>query len=230
MSQSQIKILHDRRHELLRDHYLFASLDQKQLALIAMSSQVVSLEPGGSLFLQGDKALHFFLVVDGQIKLSVISEAGSEKIVEVIYAGQTFAEAVAFMTAHRFPVSAVAVSKATLLSIPSEAYLSVLAESNEACFSLLGDVCRRLHARLADIESLTLENASHRLVNYLLQQQHSNDPVITLDLSRQDIAARLSVKPETLSRIIRAMIDSEIIAVNGKTVTVLDSEALAAYE
>lgn len=220
----------DQRNEALRGHYLFAGLDLSQLDTIAAASRFVRLSAAQTLFSQGDPARHFYLVIDGQIKLCLTSRNGAEKIVEVIYAGQTFAEAVAFMTAHRFPVSAIANEATKLLSIPSETYLGVLASSNEACFSLLGDVCRRLHARLADIESLTLQNASFRLVRFFLQRMEPDSPVINLELSRQDIAARLSIKPETLSRIIRTMVDSGIIEVDGKLVTVLDREALSDCE
>jgi CRP-like cAMP-binding protein len=109
-------------------------------------------------------------------------------------------------------------------------YLELLASSNESCFRLLGDISRRLHARLREIETLTLENATHRLARFLTHREVAGDGRIHLNLSRQDIAARLSIKPETLSRIIRGLIDEGVISVDGKEIRILNHKALAEYE
>jgi CRP-like cAMP-binding protein len=214
----------------LAEHYLFASFSESQLKRITDCCRSSDLKTGETLFYQGDRARNFYLVESGQIKLCLNSRDGNQKIVEVVYPGQTFAEAVAFMTGHRYPVSAQAIVAARLTVIPSFVYLEMLAESNESCFRLLGDISRRLHARLREIEMLTLENATHRLVRFLAHKTISGDNKIRLNLSRQDIAARLSIKPETLSRIIRGLIDEGIINVDGKDITILNRKALAEYE
>lgn len=216
--------------DLLAEHYLFSSFTVQQQQKIGASSRLLSIKSGETLFHQGDKAKFFYLVISGQIKLCLNSRDGNQKIVEVVYPGQTFAEAVAFMTGHRYPVSAQAIEDASLVGIPSLLYLEQLADSNASCFRLLGNISRRLHARLREIEMLTLENATHRLVRFLAHKTITEDNRIHLNLSRQDIAARLSIKPETLSRIIRGLIDEGIISVDGKEITILNRKAMAEYE
>ena len=215
---------------LIADHYLFSSFNNAQQKKLSAVSRSLSIRSGETLFYQGDKAKYFYLVVSGQIKLCLNSRDGNQKIVEVVYPGQTFAEAVAFMTGHRYPVSAQAIEDARLVVIPSSVYLELLANSNESCFRLLGDISRRLHARLREIETLTLENATHRLVRFLAHRKVGGDGRIHLNLSRQDIAARLSIKPETLSRIIRGLIDEGVISVDGKDIRILNHRALGEYE
>lgn len=216
--------------DLLAEHYLFSSFTIQQQQKIGASSRLLRIKSGETLFQQGDKAKFFYLVISGQIKLCLNSRDGNQKIVEVAYPGQTFAEAVAFMTGHRYPVSAQAIEDASLVVIPSLLYLEQLADSNASCFRLLGDISRRLHSRLREIEMLTLENATHRLVRFLAHKTITEDNRIHLNLSRQDIAARLSIKPETLSRIIRGLIDEGIISVDGKEITILKRKAMAEYE
>ncbi|MEE8107582.1 MAG: Crp/Fnr family transcriptional regulator [Gammaproteobacteria bacterium] len=145
---------------LLAEHYLFSSFTVQQQQKIGASSRLLNIKSGETLFHQGDKAKFFYLVISGQIKLCLNSRDGNQKIVEVVYPGQTFAEAVAFMTGHRYPVSAQAIEDASLVVIPSLLYLEQLADSNASCFRLLGDISRRLHAVNFDRNMVAIDAAN----------------------------------------------------------------------
>ena len=54
----------------------------------------MSLKMGGVLFRQQQAAKYFYLLTAGDIKLYRLSADGAEKVIELIRAGQTFAEAV----------------------------------------------------------------------------------------------------------------------------------------
>jgi len=43
-----------------------------------------------------------------------------------------------------------------------------------------------------------------------------------MELPRQVIASRIGVQPETLSRLLRQMIDENLVEVSGRTIKVLD--------
>jgi CRP-like cAMP-binding protein len=51
---------------------------------------------------------------------------------------------------------------------------------------------------------------------------------IQLQESRQEIASRLSMKPETLSRILRSLADGGVIVVHGRSLQVPSRQRLAA--
>jgi CRP-like cAMP-binding protein len=67
-------------------------------------SHVTDMVEGESLFFQGDNATSFYLVLSGRIKLFRISPDGKEKVVEIMEAGATFAEALMFMDQPHYPV------------------------------------------------------------------------------------------------------------------------------
>ena len=90
----------------------------------------------------------------------------------------------------------------------------MLRESPETCLRMLGHLSQRLHMRIREIEYLTLESATHRLVRMIesrLPPDTDGPAEIQLQESRQEIASRLSMKPETLSRILRTLQDSGAI-------------------
>ena len=189
------------------------------------SSFVEDYEAGHLLFDRGQPAQYFFIVIEGQVNLVIYSKAGEEKIVDILGPGNSFAEAVMFMAAPGYPVSAVAATQSKVARFPSREYLAILRESPETCLRMLGNLSQRLHMRLRDIEYLTLESATHRLVRLIESRLpvDANGPAeVTLQESRQELASRLSMKPETLSRILRHLADNGAIVVHGRVLQVPD--------
>ena len=207
----------------LRGHYLFAELPQGEFDRLASDTVVRQLERGEIAFHGGDAADHFFFVDKGLVELNLVSPSGETKVLEVIGAGRTFAEAIAFMREKRYPVTAEILETATLCQISSQTYMAVLHDNPDACIRLLGDISRHLHARVREIENLTVQNARGRLVSYLLDhvaESNGDEATVQLNLPRHVIASRLSVQPETLSRMLRQMGDDDLISVNDRIIHV----------
>ncbi len=88
---------------------------------------------------------------------------------------------------------------------------------------------RRLHARIEDINNLTLHGANYRLVTYLLDLLPDGaifSPEIHLDTPKSIIASNLSIKPETLSRILAQLAAKKMLSVRGSHITLHDVEGL----
>ena len=152
---------------VVRGHHLFAGLSPAQLQRVLAASHVDEYEPGQYLFDRGQPAQHFYIVVEGQVNLVLHSKAGEEKIVDILGPGNSFAEAVLFMEGPVYPVSAVAAARSQVARFQNREYLATLRESPETCLRMLGHLSQRLHMRLREIEYLTLESATHRLVRMI---------------------------------------------------------------
>jgi len=208
---------------------LFSALDPEIRTQLMAESKVVALENGETLFLQGDDARYFFLVLEGRIKLNRVSVDGNEKIIEVLNPNGTFAEAVMFMEGSSYPVNAHAIGSTQVLGVSNQAYLDSIAGNPTCSKRLMGKMAEKLHFRLNEIETLTLQNARHRLVRFLLSlvSDLSVDQVtVTLPMAKRLIASRLAMQPETFSRIMHELKDREIVAVKGSEVQVLNLQQL----
>ena len=216
-------------HDYLRQIHLFASLTESQLNLLIQTMYYVDLEDAQTLFLHGDHAKHFFVVQQGHIKLTRISTEGVEKVIEVISPEGTFAEAIMFMNKHAYPVTAQAIGETTVLAFENQVFLDILRESFDTCLHVMSDMSMRLHRWLNEIDELTLQNASYRFVNYLLSQIPVGSKgyyQMKFDVPKHVIASRLSIKPETLSRILRQMTKDNILTVTGKHIEIYDINRL----
>lgn len=210
-------------------HLLFAQLEEPQLTQVIAAALPVRLEAGEELFSHGQRASRFYILETGTIQLYRLSAAGEEKVIELIQPRQSFAEAVMFMEGNLYPVSARAIVPSELWGFDMKVFRTVLQTSPAVCFRLLGRMSQRLHQLLQEIDELTLQNATMRVAQYLLRSApHQNCTCYSVqwETPKQVLASRLSVRPETFSRILQQLVQAGMIQVHGKTVEVLDAARL----
>jgi CRP-like cAMP-binding protein len=211
---------------------LFLSFSREQLEQIEKNSRKSKLKAGELLFYHGQTANHFHLLIQGKIKLFRLSASGEEKVIEVIFPGQTFAEAVMFMNRTEYPVSASAVEDAEIHSFSSQTFMKILDQSPDVSKKMLGLMSQKLHAMLSEVDKLSLQKSSYRLAAYLITHIQEGEPgtcKVCLSFPKNVLASRLSIKPETLSRIFSDFSKKGLIAVADQTIEILDLEKLKEY-
>lgn len=211
---------------------LFSALTPEQIEPLAAASRERRLAKSEMLFQKGDPAKGFYVVVAGQIKLAFPSAQGNEKVVEVINPQQSFGEAVMFMD-RPFPVFAEALVDTVLIHIGKDAVFDLLARDPSFARRMLAGLSMRLHSLIADVETYSLRSSAQRVIGYLLQHGPEDAPgkvEIVLPTSKQVIASRLNLTPETLSRIFHDLIEAGLIDVHGRQVTVRDLARLRQFD
>lgn len=211
---------HDLRRMILH-HPLLHHLTPAAQERILVAAQESSHGSASLLVRQGQEADRFFLVLKGRVKLFRISADGQEKVVEIILPGQTFAEAVMFMQKSVFPVCAETLEPVHMVSFPNRLMLQLLQENPQSCLHLLGHMSVRLHQRLGELETLTLQSATQRFALFLIQRLEDRSVEsadIDLQLPKRLIAARLSMQPETLSRLMARLRTAGLIEIRGRVI------------
>ena len=220
---------HRVHQQILRSLHLFEPLSEEQLDELLESSQLLNLEKGDTLFIQGEKAQSFYFIISGCVKIYRLTPDGQEKIFEVIGDRQTFAEAMMLMDTPNYVASAQAVGPSQLFRFSNAAYMRLLQANQRLTFALIGKLCIRLHQRLNEIDTLTLANASRRVVRFLCQEQEACNGPIQLNVPKRLIASQLGIQPETFSRILHRMIDAGVIAMERRNIRILDTPSLVNY-
>lgn len=194
---------------------LFQELASEQIAAVAAGVREKRLGRGEMLFQKGDPARGFFVILNGQIKLAFPSAQGNEKVVEILGPRQSFGEAVMFMD-RPYPVFAEALTEATLLFIDQTVVYDLLKRDASFARKLLAGLSQRLHGLVHDVESYSLRSSVQRVIGFLLQhcpEDTGNQGVVelTLPTSKQVIASRLNLTPETLSRVFHDLTERGLI-------------------
>jgi len=200
--------------EILQDAELFAHLSPAQLSRVAARSRLVRLAADEILFSHGGRADCFFYLIEGQLKLYRLSPEGHEKVIEIIEPGTTFAETRVFLESPRYHLSCAALADSEVVGIDSRNFRAVLRESPDTCLQLLGELSQRLDGLVNQIDQLTLQNASARVASYLLHNLPQGASQYLLRTSKGVLASRVSVRPETLSRILRQLAHDGVATVD----------------
>ena len=226
---------HPLYQKILREHHLFATLNDAQITQLIEESQLVNLEKGAYVFRQGDPCHHFGFVISGSVKIYRLTPDGQEKVFGVIGDRDTFAEAMMFMGTGTYVATAQTVLPTQLLLLSNATYTRLLRENTETAIALLAALSVRMHQRLNEIEILSLKNATHRVIRYILAQalrscSKCSTPSFELPMAKRLVAGHLSIQPETFSRIIHHLSDEGIIKVDGRLICILNRDRLENYE
>jgi len=205
---------------------MFARLSDEQIDRVARHAVRVHLDEGEMLFQQTDPADRFYLLMRGQIKLFRLGPSGNEKVIEIVTPLSTFAEALMFLERPTYPVGAQAMQSAEVISIDAGNFLHMLRGSIDTCFMLMGDMSQRLRGLIREIDDLSLSSATCRVAGYLLSKAEPDGASFDLAVPKQTLASRLSVQPETFSRIIRQLSNQGILVVHGSRVEISDLDRL----
>jgi CRP-like cAMP-binding protein len=210
--------------DLLAALPLFSRLEPDQLAELAGSVRIRRLSKSGVLFHRGVLPTGFYIVVDGVIKLSVVAPDGTEKVVEVMHPGDSFGEAVMFL-GEPYPVTATALEPTQLLLLPIDVVDRLLERDPLFARRLLAGLSVKLHGLVRDVQSFALQSSRQRVISHLLDglaPKQGEQPVVELATSKQVLASRLSLTPETLSRVLRELSAEGLIGVQGRRIELLD--------
>lgn len=218
---------------LLRQVSFFSELSDNDIDRVARYTRERQLEKGEVLFQRGDPVHGFYFVVSGQMKLAVSSAQGNEKVVEIISPMHSFGEAVMFLN-RSYPVFAEALVATHLLHVGQAVVSDLIDQDPGFARKLLAGMAIRLHGMIQDVETYSLRSSMQRVIGYLLQQVSDEESPgacdIELPTSKQVIASRLNLTPETLSRIFHDLADAGLITVHGKHISLHDPSRLARHQ
>ena len=198
----------------------FKGLSKEHRRELAAIGGVREVRKRDYLFHEGEQGNSMFLLAGGNIQLHKNTEDGREVVIRMIKPGDVFAEVVLFEK-ERYPVSARAVTSATVLSFPKAGIHRLLAEEG-----FRNDFIAMLMAKqryLAErIQELTTKDVEHRFFTFL-RSQYGEKKTIHTPLSKKDIAAAIGTTPESLSRLILRLHDDKIIDWQGKEIRILSN-------
>ena len=132
-------------------------------------------------------------------------------------------------TGKNFPASALAVEKSDLIFFPRKDFITRITENPSLALNMLAVLSMRLREFTVMVENLALKEVPARLASYLgvLTREQDNMKMVTLPVSKNQLAGLLGTTPETLSRIFNKMSGEKLIEVDRGSISILDAEGLA---
>jgi len=183
-----------------------------------------------TIFLSGEQPGGMYIVVEGAVKISKVSADGQEKVIDILKKGDCLGETSTFLGIP-YNVTAQAVVDSIVVHLPEKLLSGLIEDSPALVRKLLGLMSRRLHCLMLDIESSNFKPGHERVAEFILAQLPANagnsmEMAIRLPLKKVDLASRLNLTPQHLSRIFQDLRRKGLIAVDGQIVRVPSVERL----
>jgi len=205
----------------MTEDHLFGGLRKEFLDRLTEDSTPQRFEDDQILFLAGSEGETAYHLLEGSVRLYMATTEGKEVTVHMVKPGEIFAEVVLFER-EDYPVNAVATGTVTVQPIKRRLLHQFLEDETfrSEFITNLVQKMRYLSDQLYVFAALDVEQ---RLLRFF-RARYGGKSRFQIDMTKGDVAAAISVRPETLSRTIHSLQDRGILEWNGRTVTIVKTE------
>jgi CRP/FNR family cyclic AMP-dependent transcriptional regulator len=159
--------------DLLAHSALFGVLGAAERTALAAQMRDVVLAPGQLLFGRGDLGKEVYLVMEGRLRLSVLSPDGRELSFAHAVIGDVFGEIAALDGAQR-SADATAITRVRLKTLSRSALHRLLAGNSTIALAAIKLLCTRLRDVSEHFEAIALHPVEVRLARLLLDRLGGN--------------------------------------------------------
>lgn len=206
---------------------LFADLPAESLARIAEVAGLQRFSNHGFLFREGEEPDFVYSFIEGGIVL-IGGADGQEAVIEFFGPGESVLLP-AVLLGLPYLVSARATADGQAILVPASKFREFLVEDPTLAAHCARTLSRHWRALITQIKEIKTQGAAERLAHFLVSQSGKSSGAATLVLPglKKEVATRLGIKPETLSRSLRKLRDYGVDT-EGDTIRIASVERLAA--
>lgn len=180
--------------ELLAKAALFSGLESALHAGIAQRMREIAFDAGQLIFSRSDPGSHLYLIVDGKVRISVVTPDGKELSFRHVGPGEVLGE-IAVLDGGARSADATAVTKTQAMSLSKAALDELIAQHPALAKTALAFVCARLRETTSQLEAIALHPLEVRVARFLMQALQlkgldldAGEVVLTLGMSQGELA------------------------------------------
>lgn len=210
---------------------LFEGLSEEELTYLSGYTSYQTFKKGASVFLRGEEILFISLLKKGLLKVHTSSHDGKEQIISLARPDDCLGLLGVFSGKH-YQYSYSALEESVIFSIELSRIKYILRRNGTFGLKLIGRISTAADAIIHNAFEIRRKNLRGRIATILNDFAgniyHSDR--FDLPVSRKEIGELIGMTTENVIRIFSEYRRDGIIAINGKTITILDKERLNALE
>ncbi len=211
----------------------FAGLDPDALERVAAGMRARRFRRGEVIFHVGDPGDALFVIVDGEVKISLPSETGEEAILATLRSGDVFGE-IALLDGSPRSASATAISLTETVVLPRDRFRELIATEAGVRDALLASLAGELRRLTTHVEELHFLDITGRLAARLARiareggARVGDDGTIRLpaNLTQGDLAAMVGCTRQSVNKLLGQFTDDSLIRMDREGIVVTDLEGL----
>jgi len=204
----------------------------QELAEFRRTKHSLRFEPQQTVFYEGHISLGLYVLCAGRVKLTRSSTRGRRQIVQILGDGELI-EKHAFRANAVHEVTCETMEPSQVCVIDKERYLSLIQRNPHLALKLIQLLSHEVGMRHDQLDEFAFKTARERLAGLLLEMgqrfgRPGDDGIpIGIALKREEVAEMAGITAETAIRMLGALRDEKVIAIDGRRITLLDSDRLA---
>lgn len=206
---------------------LFAGLMPEHRDDLVATSRKARFEKKQAIYRTGDAVDTMYFLLSGQVKLTLSSVNGREKVIDVVEPGRSFGEAELFGGC-RSLTTATAIMPSQILCIAGDDIRRITANDPQLALRLMKMLAQQQLELESELAARYFRTGSQRLLDYFIglagpSRERVGETPITLRTSKNLLASRFDMKPETLSRALRDLTEDGLIDADGCQIRLINA-------
>jgi CRP-like cAMP-binding protein len=209
---------------------LFSELSDNDLREISNLAVRQVYKKDNMILIEEEIGSTMFIILEGRVKISRISDDGREVILSILSEGDFFGE-MSILDGQNRSANVVTLEDSKIMVIRREDFLQMLHDYPQIAINLLKELAQRLRRSDAQIKSLSLQNATGKVASTLLRiaddsgKIHLGQVEIPRLPPQQDLANMAGTSRETISRVLKALTKQGYLKKEGSRLIIKDYES-----
>jgi CRP/FNR family cyclic AMP-dependent transcriptional regulator len=195
-------------------------LNEEELRVLSTQGVIKSFPKNTIIVSEGDETDHFYIIVEGRVKVFVSDEEGREIVLRTQGPGDYFGEMV--LDGGPRSASIMTLTASRFVVIPKARFRDFLHTHPGFSIHLVEMLIQRARALTENVKSLALMDVYGRVARMMLDMAVEQDGklVIADKLTQHDIASRVGASREMISRILKDLSAGGYISIDKKRITI----------
>lgn len=220
-----------KKEKCLKDLMVFSRLEDDEINLICNQAKRKNYEKGEMIFIENDNIKKLYFLVEGRVKLTMMSPAGKEKTVNILHKGDIFGE-ISFFDHDPHPLTAEVQEDCTLLIITRNKFEMLNQRSPSLTIKIIEGLAQKTRLLANQVRELVFQDAEGRLATLIQRfinefgKEINKGIMIDIVLTHQEIANLLGTSRVTVTKTINRFIDQGIINIENRKIVVNNLDKL----
>jgi len=212
----------------------FAGLDGAALDRLAAGTRTRRFRRGEVIFHAGDPGDALFIIISGEVKISLPSEAGDEAIIATLKPGEVFGELALLDGAPR-SATASALSATEAVVLPRDRFRELIATEPVVRDALLASLAGELRRLTIHVEELHFLDLTGRVAARLVRLAEESAPQgadgtihLRSSLTQGELASMVGCTRQSVNKLLGQFADEGLVRLDREGIAVTDLAGLMA--
>ncbi len=216
----------------LKELVLFSKMEWDEVKLICERASEKRYYKEEVIFFEDNDAENLYIVVEGRVKLTMLSPAGKEKVISILQEGDILGE-MSLFDQDKHPITAEVIDEARLVILSFEDLENIIREQPGVAIKIINAMAKKTRLLTSQIRELVFQDAEGRLASLIIRFvedfgiEVKSGKIIDLVLTHQEIANLMGASRVTVTKLINQFIDEEVIKLYKRKIVVTDASKLS---